>query len=302
MRISTIGYTLKQGVKNIFRNLRVSLASVATMAACIFLFGLFLAIVMNFNSMLREVEEGVGITVFFEEGAKQEQIDKIGQEIKKQKGVKEVKYVSAEEAWESFITQYFDGDDQAAAGFKDDNPLANSSNYEVYLDKIEDQTELVAYIEGLDGVREVNHSKNASTTLTSLNRVVGYTSIGIIIILFAVAFFLISNTIAMGISIRREEIGIMKLIGATNFFVRAPFVIEGILIGLVGAGLPLGLVYVCYNQLIKYIQDRFHVFTAMGSFLTVQTIFHILLPVGLGLGVGIGLLGSAVAIRKHLRV
>ena len=178
----------------------------------------------------------------------------------------------------------------------------NSSNYEVYLDKIEDQTELVAYIEGLDGVREVNHSKNASTTLTSLNRVVGYTSIGIIIILFAVAFFLISNTIAMGISIRREEIGIMKLIGATNFFVRAPFVIEGILIGLVGAGLPLGLVYVCYNQLIKYIQDRFHVFTAMGSFLTVQTIFHILLPVGLGLGVGIGLLGSAVAIRKHLRV
>ena len=302
MRISTIGYTLKQGVNNIFRNLRFSLASVATMAACIFLFGLFLAIVMNFNSMLREVEEGVGITVFFEEGAKQEQIDKIGQEIKKQKGVKEVKYVSAEEAWESFITQYFDGDDQAAAGFKDDNPLANSSNYEVYLDKIEDQTELVAYIEGLDGVREVNHSKNASTTLTSLNRVVGYTSIGIIIILFAVAFFLISNTIAMGISIRREEIGIMKLIGATNFFVRAPFVIEGILIGLVGAGLPLGLVYVCYNQLIKYIQDRFHVFTAMGSFLTVQTIFHILLPVGLGLGVGIGLLGSAVAIRKHLRV
>ncbi|POP34824.1 ABC transporter permease [Lactonifactor longoviformis] len=302
MRISTIGYTLKQGVKNIFRNLRFSLASVATMAACIFLFGLFLAIVMNFNSMLREVEEGVGITVFFEEGAKQEQIDKIGEEIKKQKGVKEVKYVSAEEAWESFITQYFDGDDQAAAGFKDDNPLANSSNYEVYLDKIEDQTELVAYIEGLDGVREVNHSKNASTTLTSLNRVVGYTSIGIILILFAVAFFLISNTIAMGISIRREEIGIMKLIGATNFFVRAPFVIEGILIGLVGAGLPLGLVYVCYNQLIKYIQDRFHVFTAMGSFLSVQTIFHILLPVGLGLGVGIGLLGSAVAIRKHLRV
>ena len=222
MRISTIGYTLKQGVKNIFRNLRFSLASVATMAACIFLFGLFLAIVMNFNSMLREVEEGVGITVFFEEGAKQEQIDKIGQEIKKQKGVKEVKYVSAEEAWESFITQYFDGDDQAAAGFKDDNPLANSSNYEVYLDKIEDQTELVAYIEGLDGVREVNHSKNASTTLTSLNRVVGYTSIGIIIVLFAVAFFLISNTIAMGISIRREEIGIMKLIGATNRIIMIP--------------------------------------------------------------------------------
>jgi cell division transport system permease protein len=302
MRISTIAYTLKQGVKNIWRNLRFSLASVATMAACIFLFGLFLAIVMNFNSMLREVEEGVGITVFFEEGAKQEQIDKIGQEIQKQKGVKEVKYVSAEEAWNSFITQYFDGDEQAADGFKDDNPLANSSNYEVYLDKIEDQSELVSYIEGLDGVREVNHSKSASNTLTSLNRVVAYTSIGIILILFAVAFFLISNTIAMGISIRREEIGIMKLIGATNFFVRAPFVIEGVLIGLVGAGLPLGLVYVCYNQVIKYIQDRFHVFTAMGNFLSVQTIFHILLPVGLGLGVGIGLLGSAVAIRKHLRV
>ena len=303
MRISTIAYILKQGVKNIWRNLRFSLASIATMSACIFLFGLFLALVMNFRYIVHTAEEGVAVVVYFDEGTKQEQIDDIGQKIKAREEVADVKYISADQAWEEFRDDYLGGDEALAEGFRNqDNPLANSANYQVYLKNVEEQSQLVEYIESLDGVRSVSQSQSAEKTLSTFNKLIGYVSLAIVFILLAVAFFLISNTITMGISVRQEEIGIMKLIGATNFFVRAPFVIEGILIGLVGAGLPLGLVYVCYNQLIKYIQDRFHVFTAMGSFLTVQTIFHILLPVGLGLGVGIGLLGSAVAIRKHLRV
>jgi len=302
MRISTIGYILKQGIKNIFRNFRFSLASIATMSACIFLFGLFLAVIMNFNTMVRNVEEEVGITVFFDEDIKQEQIDEIGKQIESRSEVKEVIYVSAEEAWEEYKEEYFEGNSDAAEGFKDDNPIASSSNYEVYVNSVESQEELADFISELEGVRKVNRSEEAGQTLTTLNKFIGYVSIVIIAILFAVAFFLISNTVSMGISVRKEEIGIMKLIGATNFFVRAPFVVEGVIIGLVGALIPLAVVYIGYNKVIDFIQARFQIFANVGNFETVSDIFQILLPASAGLGVGIGLLGSFFAIRKHLKV
>ena len=113
MRISTVGYSAKQGVKNIGRNKMFSLASVATMAACIFVFGLFFSIIMNFQYIVHKAEEGVAITVFFNDDATQEQIDNIGAQLKKQDGVKEIKYVSADEAWETFKDQYF-GKEQGA--------------------------------------------------------------------------------------------------------------------------------------------------------------------------------------------
>ena len=129
MRISTIAYILKQGFKNIWRNLRLSLASVATMAACIFLFGLFLSIVMNFNYIVDSAEEGVAVLVYFEKGAKQEQIDQIGEEIKSRPEVSKVEYVSADDAWASFSKEYLGEDNEDLPdGFKDQqhNTLANS--------------------------------------------------------------------------------------------------------------------------------------------------------------------------------
>ena len=126
MRISTVGYSVKQGVKNIGRNKMFSLASVATMAACIFVFGLFFSIIMNFQYIVHKAEEGVAITVFFNDDATQEQIDNIGAQLKKQDGVKEIKYVSADEAWETFKDQYFGESSDLAEGFKNDNPLAGS--------------------------------------------------------------------------------------------------------------------------------------------------------------------------------
>lgn len=303
MRLSTIFYILKQGVKNIFRNIRFSLASVGTMAACIFLFGIFLAIVMNFRYIVHTAEEGVAITVFFDEDTSQEQIDAIGQDIRNRPEVKDVVYMSAEDAWNQFKDNYFgESADMLAEGFKEDNPLANSASYAVYVENIESQTDLVEFIEGLEGVRSVNQSKVAADTLSTFNTLIGYVSLAIIAILLAVAFFLISNTITMGISIRREEIGIMKLIGATDFFVRSPFIIEGILIGCVGAAIPLIILYFLYNEVIQYILERFHMLANIMQFLPVGNVYDYLLPVGLGLGIGIGFLGSIFSVRKHLRV
>ena len=158
MRISTIGYSMKQGVKNIRRNKMFSVASIATMAACIFLFGLFYSIVVNFSYIVEKAEEGVAITVFFNEDTTKEQKDTIGAQLKKEDGVLKVNYVSADKAWNKFKGQYFGESSDLAEGFKSDNPLANSDNYEVYLSDVSKQKDVVSYAKSLDGVRKVNKS------------------------------------------------------------------------------------------------------------------------------------------------
>ena len=282
-----------------------SAASIATMTACIFLFGLFFSLLINFRYIVKNAEEGVAVTVLFDDGVDQATINRIGEQIKAYKGVTKVEYVSAEEAWDEWSKQYF-GDteleSEMAEGFKNDNPLANSSSYSVYVDKIEHQDALVKYIEGLDGVREVNQLKGATQTLSSFNTLLTYISVAIILILLCVAVFLISNTVAIGISIRKEEIGIMKLIGATNFFVRAPFLIEGMIIGLIGAIIPLVLLFVMYKKVIEYVLTKFSMLSSVVQFMSVTQVFEVLTPVALILGMGIGLFGSVITIRKHLRV
>ena len=302
MRFNTIGYCFKQGFKNIWRNKLFSLASMATMAACIFMFGIFFCMVQNFQHFVREVEEGVAVTVFFDEGTTEDEILEIGQGLTKRDGVSEVVYVSADEAWKSYQEKYFEGNPEVAEAFVDDNPLANSSNLEIYMKDISKQDELVTYIESLDKVRKVNRSDSVASMLTDFNRLVSYVSVAIIGLLLAVAIFLINNTVAIGISVRREEIGIMRLIGAKNSFIKAPFLIEGIVIGLVGAIFPLILLYFLYNKLITYVGTQFTGLSNVMDFLPAAQLFQTLLPVGMALGVGIGFFGSIVTIQRHLKV
>ena len=209
MRFSTLGYSIKQGVKNIWRNKMFSLASIATMGACIFLFGIFFAVVINFNYIVKNAETDVSMTVFFNEDVDQATIDEIGTEIKaKTDVVKECKYVSADETWENFAKQYFEGKEEYKDGFKpNDNPLATSAHYEVYVYQVETQDALAEYIRSLDGVREVKQAEGATTTLTTMNRVIGYVSIAIILILLG-SFV----PLAAG-----KEIPFVSFIGNKNF-------------------------------------------------------------------------------------
>lgn len=302
MRISTVGYTMKQGVKNIGRNKLFSLASVATMAACIFLFGLFFSVILNFNYIVKKAEEGVAITVFFEENLEDSKVEAIGDALRDRDDVLKVTYVSADEAWDTFKDEYFGESKDLAEGFKDDNPLAGSDNYEVYMKDVESQKEVVKFAEGLDGVRKVNKSDVVAKTLSSVNKLILYVSAAIILILLIVTVFLISNTVTIGITVRKEEIAIMKYIGAKDYFVRGPFIVEGILIGLVGAAIPLAGLYVVYDKAIDYIMTRFSILNNILDFMPVWDVYEILLPTGLLLGVGIGFIGSFFTIRKHLKV
>lgn len=298
MRISSFFYTLRQGFRNLFRNKLFTLASIATIGACLFLFGLFYAIVTNFEHIVRTAEEGVSVWVFFDEGLEDIRIQQIGDMIAKRPEVSDINFVSAEEAWEGFKAEYLG---EYGDGFTE-NPLENSANYQVYLNDVSMQSALVTYLESVDGVRQVNRSELAATTLTGVNALIAYVSVGIIAILLAVSIFLISNTVTIGISVRKEEINIMKYIGATDFFVRSPFVVEGMLIGLIGAAIPLGFIYTLYNVVLSYVMERFSMLSSLLSFVTVEEVFRVLVPISLGLGVGIGFLGSFTTVRKHLRV
>ena len=317
MRISTFGYVGKQGVKNIWRNKMFSLASIATMSACIFLFGLFFSILVNFQYIIKSAEEGVAITVFFNDDATEEQKKEIGEQLESRDDVSEVKYVSSDDAWAEFQKEYFGDNPELAEGFKDDNPLAGSDNYEVYMKTVKGdnkdliakskslsatQQDLVKFAQSLDGVRQVNKSDVVANTLSSVNMLVAYVSIAIIAILLGVSIFLISNTVTTGITVRKEEIAIMKYIGAKDFVVRSPFVIEGLIIGLFGAVIPLALLYFLYDKAGVYIMEKFSILKNIITFLPVGNVYIYLLPIGLAMGIGIGFLGSYFTVRKHLRV
>lgn len=302
MKISTFLYTIQQGFRNLFRNKWYSLASIATISACLFLFGIFYAIVSNFQNIVQNAEENVCVTVFFDEDITDTRIEEIGRMIQSRAEVAEVVYISEEEAWEDYQKIYFgDRVDEFIAGYPD-NPLKGYMNYVVYLNDVSMQDALVTYLESIEGVRRVNHLSSLADTLSGMNLLIGYVSLGIIVMLLAVSVFLISNTVSTGISVRKEEINIMKYIGATDFFVRAPFVLEGVLIGLIGAAIPLWAIHYTYDHVLTYVTEKFAALNHLLQFLPVETIFGFLTPVCLGVGVGIGFIGSITTVRKHLHV
>lgn len=299
MRISTIFYTIKQGFVNIFRNKWFSLASIATISACLFLFGLFYTVIMNFQNMLKSAEEGVAVTVFFQEDVTEERLLEIGDLIRGRSEVARAEFISAEQAWADWAPENVGEDYQEIFT---ENPFEGMDNYEIYMTDVALQQDLVTWLESIPEVSEVRRSEIAATTLTGINAIVAYVSVGIIAILLAVSVFLINNTVIIGISVRKTEIEIMKYIGATDFFVRSPFVIEGILIGLIGSVLPLAAIYGLYIKVIDYVMLQFPALSSLMQFLTVQELFQTLAPVSLGIGAGIGFLGSFTTVRKHLRV
>lgn len=297
MRISTFFYTLKQGIISIFRNKWFTLASLATISACLFIFGVAYSLMVNFQYMIKTAEEAVSITVFFDEGITDERIAEIGAIIDSRTEVDHKVFVSADEAWAEFSQEL----GEAAEGITE-NPLANSANYEIYLEDVSAQGQLVKYLEQVEGVRKVNQSEFTANMFTGVNALVTYVSIGMIAILLSVSVFLISNTVTIGISVRKEEITVMKYIGATDFFVRAPFVFEGMIIGLIGSAIPLALIYYIYVFALKFLAEKFAFLSSLLVTLPAKDVFIVLIPVSLLIGVGIGFFGSFFTVRKHLKV
>lgn len=300
--ISVFFYSVKQGLKSMKKNRMFTLASIGTMAACLFLFGMFYFIVSNFNHMVKEVETSVGVTVFFEEGISQEQIDSIGEAIKAREEVDHMEFISAEKAWDEFVKENFKDNPDLVKSFGTDNPLKDSASWQVFIKDISAQEAVAAYIETIEGVRLVKRSDDTAKGLENANKLISYISIAIILILLAVSIFLINSTISTGITVRRAEIGIMRLMGASDFFIRAPFIVEGVVIGIIGASVPLVILIISYDSIINYINNKFNLISNWLTFLEAAQIFRILIPVCLLIGIGVGFLGSFFTVRKHLDI
>ena len=300
--ISVFFYSVRQGIKSMRKNRMFTLASIGTMAACLFLFGMFYFIVSNFNHMVKEVETSVGVTVFFEEDISQEQIDSIGEAIKARDEVDHMEFISAEKAWEQFVKENFKDNPELVKSFGTDNPLKDSASWQVFIKDISAQEEVAAYIETIEGVRLVKRSDDTAKGLENANKLISYVSIAIILILLAVSIFLINSTISTGITVRRAEIGIMRLMGASDFFIRAPFIVEGVVIGIIGASIPLVILIISYDSIINYINNKFNLISGWLTFLEVAQIFRILIPICLLIGIGVGFLGSFFTVRKHLNI
>ena len=280
------------------RNLGYTIASIATISACLFLFGVMFALMFNLNEMFDTAEESVSVTVFFQSGTTEEEILQLKVAVEEREEVASVTYISADEAWASFSEEYLG---EYADGFTE-NPLADSANLEVFMADVSQQSELVSYLEGLEAVREVNYSELTASALTGASSLLMYASAAIIILLLVVSVFLISNTIAMGISKHWEEISIMKYIGATDFFVRAPYLIEGVIIGALGTVIPLFLINYFYNEIIVMIEEEFSILSSLLTFQPAEEVFAYLTPISIAVGVGIGFFGSFFTVRRRLNV
>lgn len=308
MNFNMFCYGLRQSFINIKRNKMFSLASVCTIAICVFLLGIFYSLMTNFQHIVQNVQEQVGLTVFFDYSFYEEDVDteaeieKLRSVIEARDEVLRLEYISADEAWESIKDDYFKNNPELAEGFSDDNPLKKSASFEIYLKDLAVQDEFVKYLEDLDGIRQVNASDTSAEALTEVRRLVSYVSIAIIAILLCVGIFLISNTVVVGITVRKEEISIMKLIGSTDSFVRLPFIVEGVVIGLVGALIPLVIIYFAYEGVTNYVMQQFSGITTLITLVPLKTVYRVLVPMALIIGAGIGYLGSRISLRKHLQV
>lgn len=282
-----------------FHNGIFSLASIGTIAATLFLLGVFFFVTSNVNFVMKEAEQNVGVTVLFEENCPEQTIQVIGEEIKKRAEVAEIVFISAEEAWENYKKEHLN--EELAATFGTDNPLEDSASYKVYLNDVSMQDVLIRFIESLDGVRRVNALDGVAESLSGINRIVTLVSVGIILVLIAVAIFLIRMTVSMGISVRKEEISIMNLIGATDFFVRFPFIVEGMLLGFFGALVPIGVLHLIYGKVVEYLSGEYESVFHKMTFLSEEQVFARLTPLVICIGVIIGLLGSFMSTGKQLR-
>ena len=305
MKIRTVGRCIGEGFKSVFRNGLMSVASIGTITACLIILGIVYCLVANVQSFAGGLDSKIGMVAFLKNGITQEEVDLLTSQLDQRDDIASYHYVSADEAWETFKKEMLGGDEINEAlmeELNEDNPLANSANIEIYPANAESQDNIVAFLNASPMVRTVRYSANASKTLASIGRLVTYIGVALIAFLIFIAVLLISNTIRLSVYTRRTEINIMKYIGATDSFVRLPFVVEGMLIGILGAILPSALIYFGYNSLIKLLMTHFSAISSLISIVSVYDIMKGLLPIFLVLSIVVGVFGSTISIRRHLRV
>ncbi|MBM7552053.1 permease-like cell division protein FtsX [Thalassobacillus pellis] len=297
MKLKTFGRHGREGVKNLARNGWMSFASISAVTVTLLLVGVFAALLFNLNEIGTQIEEDVEIKVFIERTADEEAKETLRNELEGISKVASVEYQSKEEGLQQLIESLGD-EGQVFASLKDENPLNDA--YVVKTADPEDTLSVAKSIENFKSVADVEYAKQTVERLFNVMNVMRNIGIGLIIGLLFTAMFLIANTIKITIVARRREIEIMKLVGATNWFIRWPFLFEGIMIGILGAAIPIAFVIFGYDYIYTEIVTRYPTL-----FIDLLPVYPFVLQVA-GLlalmGIVIGLWGSMTSIRKFLKV
>lgn len=295
MSFSTKWYYLKETFTSLKRNSLMSIASVTTVALSILVLGLFLTMVLNVNNLAQYLENQVQVTVYMSDAATSVQRRQVEQQLKTTRGVMEVKGVTKEEALQNFKKQLRE-QEKLLDALGEDNPFPYS--FEVQVDKPERIQEIVPQIEKMPGVETAKFGQEVVEHLFQLTRILRLGGIFLIIMLAIATLFIISNTIRITVFARRREVSIMKYVGATNWFIRWPFLLEGMFMGFVGALIAAVALFKMYDAAQVKIYSTLAFFPLLPSWP-----FMVYLCAGLvAVGTFIGAAGSAISLRKFLDV
>ena len=293
-------YLIGEGFKNVFKNKKSTGASLMIMCATMMIFGLFFLIGQNVNYMLKEIESEQGMQVFIKKEATEKEIEKLNQDIQKIQYVAKTTYVSKEEAF-NLVKERYSEYGRFLEGYDiDRNPF--KASYVITLTDLSKSDEVRTQVEKLDNVNNIEMRDKTINALVSIANGVRWISFGILVILVFISIFIISNTIKLTVHARRKEISIMKYVGATNSFIRWPFIVEGIIIGVVAAMISILILGIAYNIIIGKIMESSITSMISITLLPFTDIVELVVAVYLGLGIGIGSLGSIISMRKYLDV
>lgn len=297
MKWSTLKYLFKEGIVGLWRNRTMAIASIGTIVLCLLILGMSYGIGTNIDYLIEQIETKFGITAYIEESLTDVEILSLKSQVEKMADVASVTYISKEEALKNFSED--NEDESLFAMFKDDNPLPAS--LEITTVDINDQAALIESLNSLEGIDETVYFQNETKTFINIRNTVNYVCYAILICLVVVGLLLMSNTIKLTVYIRKREINIMKYVGATDNFIQVPFLIEGILVGFIGALVSILTVTFTYDWIREKAANVSGVLGEL-SLLPTSSIMSSLIPMYLALGIGIGLVGSMFAIHKHLKV
>lgn len=300
MKIKTLFYCLTKGINSLIKNRLMTVASISIIMASLFVVSVFYCVVVNLNFILDEFEHKIGIAVFFEETATENDILTLKNQLEIRDEVSSVEYISETEAWDTFKEEYFTGREELLEGFDDDNPLKGSASLQILFEDISKQDALISLLNEEAVVRYVKEAGEVTTVVQNVNRLVTYISIALIGVLTIVSLFIVSNTIRMAMTVRKREITIMRYIGAKNLMIRGPFIVEGVITGLIGAAIPLGIIYYFYDSVIQSLSIQFYLLRDFLVFLTIDELMSTLVPVVLITGAALGYLGSKLTVSKYL--
>ncbi len=298
MKYNVIGYFLSEGFRNVFKNKKSTISCLGVMCATMLIFGLFFTIGKNINSAIKGLEKNQGMQVFMESYAQEDEISKLDGDLKKINGVNTVEFVSKEDAYNT-MKKRLGENQQVMDGF---GPEAFSVSYVVTLTDLELNNQVYNEINALEGVRKIVNKRDVIEKLDKIGQTIQIITFFIFGILILISLFIISNTIKLTVHARRKEISIMKYVGATNGFIRTPFIIEGIIIGLVSGILSILVVGGGYNSIVNWISQDATFQELTIKLLSFGDMFGQIVLVYMLLGVGIGIVGSTISMKKYLEV